>query len=97
MVMLTSINIGIGDCTTPEAIPMLMTSHYYYVGILYRLRQEKSKETVREQWNNAARRRRQRADKRSLAPTKEVCCGNRRCHEQPGGKRAAGLCSLIRN
>jgi len=34
-VMLMSINVDTGDCTTPEAIHMLMTLYYYYIGILH--------------------------------------------------------------
>ena len=33
-VMLMSVNVDIGGCAIPEAVPMLMTSHYYYIGIL---------------------------------------------------------------
>ena len=64
-----SVNVVIGGCSISEAVPMLMTSHYYYIGILYWLRQEKLRETVREQWNNGAHRRRQWADTRSHAFT----------------------------
>ena len=39
--------------------------------------QEKFKETIWEQWNNAARRHRQWADKKSHAPMRDAAFGNR--------------------
>ena len=62
-----SIHVHIGNCTTPEAIPMLITLYYYYIDLLYWHRQETLKEMDWEQWNNAARCRQQRAHKRSHA------------------------------
>jgi hypothetical protein len=59
-----SMHVQIGDCTTPEAIPMLITLYYYYRGLLYWPRQKKLQEMDWEQWNNAARRRGQRAHTR---------------------------------
>jgi len=34
-----SMHVQIGDCTTPEAIPMLITLYYYYISLLYWARQ----------------------------------------------------------
>ena len=31
-----NINVDISDCTTPEAIPVLMTLYYYYISILWK-------------------------------------------------------------
>ena len=62
-----SMHVQIGDCTTPEAIPMLITLYYHYKGLLYWPRQKELQEMDWEQWNNTARRRGQRADKRSHA------------------------------
>ena len=36
-----SMHVQIGDCTTPEAIPMLITFYYYYISLLYWPRQKK--------------------------------------------------------
>ena len=62
-----SMHVQIGDCTTPEAIPMLITLYYYYRGLLYWPRKKNLQEMDWEQWNNTARRRGQRAHKRSHA------------------------------
>jgi hypothetical protein len=62
-----SMHVHTGDCTLPEAIPLLITLYYYYISLLYWTRQKEMEEMDREQWNNAARRRGQRAHKRSHA------------------------------
>ena len=63
--VLMSIHLEIGDCMTPEAIPILITLYYHYIDILYWPKQENLKENLWEQWNNTAHRCGQRVDKKS--------------------------------
>jgi len=67
--------VHIGDYTTPGAIYKQVTVQYSSIGFLYWLRQENAKEMEQEWWNNAPRRRGQRARKRSHAPTAGISRG----------------------
>ena len=66
------IHVHTGDSTTPEAIPMLMTLYYHYIGLLYWPGDEILQGIGWEWWNNAVCRRRQRAHKKSHVPTAGV-------------------------
>jgi len=64
---------------------MLMTLYHYYIGLLYWLSQEIFKERGREQWNNAARRRGQRAHMRRQWKYGASAFGNGEWWEQTHG------------
>ena len=66
------IHVHTGDSTTTEAIPMLMTLYYHYIGLLYWPGDEILQGIGWEWWNNAVCRCRQQAHKKSHVPTADV-------------------------
>ena len=92
--------IHMGDCTTLGAIFMLMTLYHYYIGLLYWLSQEIFEEMGREQWNNAARHRGQRAHTRRQWKYGASAFGNGEWWEQTLGAVEAvnlgiGMCDIM--
>jgi len=58
----------VGHCGTPRMVWLFETIYYYYIATLLWYGQKKWEEMMWEQWNNAARRRGQRAHIKAHAP-----------------------------